>query len=178
LRWIWFQWKNPEKPWNGTEIPIDATDEAMFALPTTVTVHSGVKAKFWQSSWVNGCSPSTMFPGLFKHSKRKNRSVADALLNYNWISDVVHDLSPVLMAQYIMLWISVDAVHFDRDDTAEDEIVWCMTSDGAYSARSAYALQFEGSKLSAFTSMVWRVWAPARCKFFVAHVTKRNFDGS
>jgi hypothetical protein len=108
-----------------------------------------------------------MFPELFKHSKRKNRSVADALLNDNWISDVAHDLSPALMAQYIMLWILVDAVHFDREDTAEDEIVWRMTADGAYSARSAYALQFEGSKLSAFTSMVWRVWAPARRKFWM-----------
>jgi hypothetical protein len=167
LRWIWFQWMNPEKPWNGSPIPIDATDEVLFALATTVTVHSGTKAKFCQSSWVNGCSPSAMFPELFKHSKQKNRSVADALLNDNRISDVAHDLSPALMAQYIMLWILIDAVQFDREDTAEDAIVWRMTADGAYSARSAYALQFEGSKLSAFPSMVWKIRAPARCKFFM-----------
>jgi hypothetical protein len=58
--------------------------------------------------------------------------VADALLNDNWISDVVHDLSPALMAQYIMLWILVDAVPFDREETADGEIIWRMTANGAY----------------------------------------------
>jgi hypothetical protein len=36
-----------------------------------------------------------------------------------------------------------------------------------YSSRSAYELQFEGSQLYAFPSMVWKVWAPSRFKFFI-----------
>jgi hypothetical protein len=76
--------------------------------------------------------------------------VADALLNDNWISDVVHDLSPALMAQYIMLWILLDAVPFDREETADDEIIWRMTANGAYligcGKGSFLFIDFEGPK--------------------------------
>jgi hypothetical protein len=34
LRWLWFQWTNPERPWNGTEVPIDSTDLALFSAAT------------------------------------------------------------------------------------------------------------------------------------------------
>ena len=26
IRWLWFQWANPERPWNGTEMPVDKVD--------------------------------------------------------------------------------------------------------------------------------------------------------
>jgi hypothetical protein len=35
-----------------------------------------------------------------------------------------------------------------------------------YTTKSAYEIQFDGSSLSMLPSMIWRVWAPARCKFF------------
>ena len=30
LRWLWGQWKYPGRPWNGMELPIDDTDQALF----------------------------------------------------------------------------------------------------------------------------------------------------
>jgi hypothetical protein len=166
LRWIWGQWKSPDKAWCGSELPIDSTDEALFAAATKVTVHNGSTAKFWQSSWLHGSSPAMMFPSLFQHSKRKHRSVKEALQNENWIRDIMHDMSPALLAQYVMLWTLVDGIPFNSNDTSDDEIIWWRTGDGNYSARSAYELQFEGSHLSTFPSLVWKIWAPARCKFF------------
>jgi hypothetical protein len=53
-------------------------------------------------------SPVAMFPALLNQSKRKNRSVADAMENDNWIRGVVQDISAVLFADYIMLWTLVD----------------------------------------------------------------------
>jgi hypothetical protein len=163
LRWIWGQWKSPDKAWCGSELPTDSIDEALFAVATKVTVHNGSTAKFWQSSWLHGSSPAMMFPSLFQHSKRKNRSVKEALHNENWIR---HDMSPALLAQYVMFWTLVDGMSFNSNDTTDDEIVWWRTGDGNYSARSAYELQFEGSHLSTFPSLVWKIWAPAHCKFF------------
>jgi hypothetical protein len=142
LRWIWFQWKNPDKAWCGSELPVDST--ALFAAATKVTIHNGKTAKFWQSSWLDGCSPAAMCPSLFHHSKRKQRSVMEALHDENWIRDLVHDMSPALLAQYVMLWILLEAFPFNPNDTAEDQIVWWRTGDGNYSARSAYELQFQG----------------------------------
>jgi predicted Co/Zn/Cd cation transporter (cation efflux family) len=50
-----------------------------------------------------------MFPALFQKSKRKNRSVAEALENDNWIMDVMQDINLALFIDYIMLWTLVDA---------------------------------------------------------------------
>jgi hypothetical protein len=46
---------------------------------TRVHVHNGQVTRFWTSSWLNGTSLESLFPVLYKHSKRKNRSVAEAM---------------------------------------------------------------------------------------------------
>jgi hypothetical protein len=61
-----------KKPWCNSELPIDKVDEALFATATRVHVHNGQMARFWTSSWLNGSSPTPLFPSLYKHSKRKN----------------------------------------------------------------------------------------------------------
>jgi hypothetical protein len=78
-----------------------SVDEALFSTATRVTVHSGMKAKFWFSSWVNGGSSALMFPDMFNHSRRKQRSIAEAMRNNAWISDLMHDLSVLLLIDYI-----------------------------------------------------------------------------
>jgi hypothetical protein len=35
-----------------------------------------------------------------------------------------------------------------------------------YTTKSAYEIHFDGSSLSMFPTMIWKVWALARCKFF------------
>jgi hypothetical protein len=66
-----------------------------------------------------------------------------------------------------MLWIVVDDAGLDLDDNRADEIVWTKTTNGEYSARSAYQLQFQGSVISDFQSLTWKVWAPSRFRFFI-----------
>jgi hypothetical protein len=65
IRWLWFQWKTPKKPWCQSELPVDDTDHALFAAATQVTVNNGRTAKFWTSSWLDGMLPAAMFPALF-----------------------------------------------------------------------------------------------------------------
>jgi hypothetical protein len=108
-----------------------------------------------------------MFPTLHEHSKQKCRSVADALHNENWIRDLMHSVTTPIFAEYVQLWTMIDAVQFNPSDLRSDEIVWTCRVDGMYSARSAYAMQFDGSLGSSFPIKVWQVWAPSQCKFFV-----------
>jgi hypothetical protein len=96
LRWLWFKWKTPDKPWCDMELPVDGVDEALLAAATRVTVHNGKKAKFWTLSWLEGCSPATMFSALFKHNKKKHRSIANAMSSDNWIRDVIHNMTSPL----------------------------------------------------------------------------------
>ena len=50
LRWLWYEWVSPEKPWVGTALPVNAVDRQLFRASTSVTLGDGAKASFWQSS--------------------------------------------------------------------------------------------------------------------------------
>jgi len=75
------------------DLPVDEVDVALFATATRVTVNNGRTATFWWSSWLDGKTPTLLFPLLFQHSKRKNRKVAEALQNEQWIHDVAYNLT-------------------------------------------------------------------------------------
>jgi hypothetical protein len=120
-------------------------------------------------SWLNGVAPATMFPSLYQHSKRKGRTVAEAMANRNWIGDLMHNLMAALLIKYTLLWELVDASHYDQHDQEEDFIIWSLTGDAEYSAKSAYSVQFEGSVKSTFPSKLWKVWAPSQCKSFFGY---------
>ena len=66
LRWLWFQWTTPDRPWVGSEQPVNAVDRQLFIASTVVTLGNGEKASFWQSAWLNGQAPMDRFPDLFK----------------------------------------------------------------------------------------------------------------
>jgi hypothetical protein len=39
-----------------------------------------------------------MFPDLFEHNKRKNRTTAEAMVNEAWICDLIHAITPDTLA--------------------------------------------------------------------------------
>lgn len=149
------------------ELPVDEVDKALFAAATKVTVNNERTASFLLSSWLNGNAPAMLFPHLYNHNRRKNRVVADALQNEQWIKDVLHDLTVPLLDELVKLWGLIEDVQFDHNNTDTDTIIWTRTSTGEYSAKSAYNMQFEGGIFSVFSKLVWKVWAPSKCKFFM-----------
>jgi hypothetical protein len=46
LRWLWFQWTDPDRPWVGMDIPCNEIDKQLFRASTIITVGSGKKALF------------------------------------------------------------------------------------------------------------------------------------
>jgi len=93
---------------------------ALFAAATTVTVWNGLRASFWHSSWLDGRPPAKLYPLLYRHSRRKNRSVRDALTRQNWVRDVAYNLNHDLLSEYFKLWTAIDEVGFDHDETGDD----------------------------------------------------------
>jgi hypothetical protein len=116
LRWLWCPWKQPDKPWCNSELPVNVTDEALFTAATRVTVQNGHTTKFWTSSWAQCTTLASMFPILFEHNRRKNRTMAEAMSSDAWIRDLMHDITPDILAEYVMLWMVVDEAGFDPTD--------------------------------------------------------------
>jgi hypothetical protein len=83
LRWLWMEWKDPQKPWVGMPVPCNEGDRRLFATMTTITVENGAMAKFWESTWLQGESPKRIAPAIYKLSKKKKRSVQNVLVNDN-----------------------------------------------------------------------------------------------
>jgi hypothetical protein len=165
LRWLWYEWKAPGKPWVGTETPNDDSDRQLFSAATRVTIGDGRKASFWSSSWLNGSPPKDLAPLIFKASRRKNRTVQDALNGQNWITDLVVDsFTADHIAQFVHLWDLLSDVQLSPD--IEDSIIWTISPNGCYSASSAYKAQFMASLPCAFGSIIWKTWAPPKCRFF------------
>jgi hypothetical protein len=104
LRWLWYAWKEPERPWVGTKVPCTEADKQLFGTCTVVTVRNGQTAKFWESSWLDGRAPRDIAPDLYKLAWRKNRSVADDLQDDNWTRGVWRMTSADQIAQFILLW--------------------------------------------------------------------------
>lgn len=107
-----------------------------------VTLGNGEKASFWQSSWLDGQAPMDRFPDLFKWAWRKNKSVKEELINQNWTRGLWRIQTVDEMASFVELWDIVQNVQLTDE---QDKVNWRWTTDGAYTAKSAYAVQFQGS---------------------------------
>lgn len=104
LCWLWYSWEQPQRPWAGTVTTVDEIDAALFAAATTVTVRNGHKALFWHSTWVHDRPLRVCFPRPFAHSRRKNRTVREALQNGTWIKDIAYGLNNELLSEFFELW--------------------------------------------------------------------------
>lgn len=133
LRWLWYEWTTPEKPWVGTETPNDDVDRQLFNAATRVTIGEGRKASFWSSSWLNGTLHKDLVPLIFKAYRRKNRRVQDALKGQNWVTDLAVDSFTVEhIVQFAHLWELLSTIQLSPG--IEDSITWTLSPNGCYSA--------------------------------------------
>jgi hypothetical protein len=146
------------------ELPVDQEDIALFNATTQVHVGNGSKAIFWTSRWLDGEAPASLFPALFRHSRRKNQIVRDALSEDKWIRDVDYNMTEQIIAEFVSLWSYLRNIELSPEQ--EDTIIWLHTSDGQYTAKSAYNLQFLGMTTSIMADTTWKTKAPPKCRFF------------
>lgn len=166
LRWLWYEWTFPDKPWIGMPTPCDEQDAELFAASTTVTIRDGRKALFWESPWVSSSPLKTMAPNLYRHARRKKRTVADALQDNKWIDDIRHNLTLVLVTEFFKVFEILWESNTTLSQGVQDSIQWKWTPTGSYTAKSTYQMQFLGSIPSLSATAVWKCWAPSKCNFF------------
>lgn len=165
LRWLWLAWQSPLSPWTNFQLPCDAKDREMFHRATTVTIGNGKTANFWCCRWLGNESLQNTFLVLFKHSRRKNRSVAEALANDQWIRDLQHGNSVEIAVEFLAMWRLIRGTHVVA--SVPDKLTWSGGPGGAYSASSAYKMQFQEIGPTCFRQLLWKPWAPNKLKIFM-----------
>jgi exonuclease III len=167
LRWLWRQWAPSAGTSIGAKTPCNRTDKLLFAAATTLIVGDGNKALFWTSAWLHGQRPRDIAPNLYAISKRKNRTLRQALTSNTWIKDINLQHSNFTAAhldEYTKLWRETRLVALSTG--TPDTIVWKLGAKTEYSASSAYHAQFIGATYTNFPTIIWKPWAPPKCKFF------------
>jgi hypothetical protein len=142
-------------------------DMEIFYTATSIKVGNGKKTPFWQAPWLGGRKPIDIAPLIFASSKRKNWKVAQALNGNTWVSkvDLEQGFSMDHLSQFVDLWGLINNFQLDEDE--DDDITWKLTSNGQYTTKSAYEVQFLGSTLSCLHKSVWKNWAPPKTNFFI-----------
>lgn len=166
FRWLWQEWTQPHKPWVGLGNPCDEIDRLLFAACTTVVIGDGKKASFWRTAWAQGRRPMDLAPEAFARSRGKNRTLSEALEGQKWVCDIDlrQGLSLDLLQQYTQLWTLAQSIQLTTD--VEDKCVWKLNASGEYSTASAYRAQFFGHTNCTFHPLIWKPWAPQKCKIF------------
>lgn len=166
VRWLWYEWTTPNRPWVGMQTPREETNKALFAAATTDQGGDGQKANFWESTWLTPTSLGIITPNLYRHSMRENGTVEEALKDNKWVDDLRHNLNLELLTEYLAIWEKLLKTSINLSEGIEDTITSNWTTHGEYSTRSAYSAQFLGMINSNFHKIIWKPWAPSRCKLF------------
>ena len=128
----------------------------------------GTHTLFWEDRWLHGQHIIDIAPHLHSRvAKRiiKKRTVAEALNEHLWISDVRGASSARALVEYLSLWDLI--MDFPLQPSVEDAHIWLFSSSGKYSAKSAYEYLLQGATQFRPWERIWKSWAPGKCKFFL-----------
>jgi hypothetical protein len=90
--------------------------------------------------------------------------VAQAVQDNRWMKGL-HRLSTGHgLMQFLILWRAIRAVQLTNDP---DSISWKLSSNGLYSAKSAYNAQFVGSIPCDELAAIWKIKVQNKCKMFL-----------
>jgi hypothetical protein len=153
LRWLWYAWTDPDRPWIGTDNPCDDTYMALFHASTEITLGDGAKCLFWHDHWMLGSALRHQFPDLFTIATRKRRSVQKELHQQNWIRSLARISTMAQLRQFIALWTTMQGVVLQP---YPDLIRWRWTELGIYTTAYAYRYQFMGSCAPFRSTKFWK----------------------
>lgn len=144
-------------------MPIDPRVRALFNASVVFHLGNGERISFWKEPWHNVLSLQNTYPALFEHSTRKNLTVAQALLDKRWVKHLKRNLTAEATREFAALWEEINHIELG---SVPDTVSWRWATDGVYTARSAYAIEFEGCSRVSFQTFIWKSDAPGRCKIF------------
>ena len=132
----------------ASNLPIHVPEQvrAFFKVAVYSEVGDGTKTLFWTDRWLHGQCIADLAPRLFAiipKRRIKQRTVQDAFTNQSWISDIKGAITVGVIIDYLHLWDVLSDFFLQPD--VEDRHIWWFSSDGQYSAKTAYKGFFVGS---------------------------------
>ena len=175
MRWLWLHKTDPEKPWANLPIQVPKKAEAFFSTVLVSKVGNGAHTLFWTDKWILGQNVCSLAPRLFAIIPKRianRRTVLEALANRKWISDIKGALSVGVLVDYLNLWELLSEIVLQPE--VEDKHIFSIAADGKYSAKSAYEGLFAGSTSFGLYHLIWKTWAPPKCRFFLWLVANKR----
>lgn len=151
IKWEWYRWTEPDRPWFGSETPLSETDMQFFIASTKVIVGNDRTAEFWNSSWLDGQAPRDIAPNLYKQDDNWTRGL--------WRMTT----ATTEMAEFIHIWELLQNITLTD---LPDSIAWRWIADGNYNAKFAYLAQFNGSYYSFQAKHIWKAQVEGKHRFF------------
>ncbi|WVZ83433.1 hypothetical protein U9M48_030579, partial [Paspalum notatum var. saurae] len=133
LRWLWFQWTDPLRPWVQTIPPCHSTDAALFRASTEVTIGNGRLASFWHDSWLMGKAPMDVAPSLYPLAWRKNKKVHEELVDLNWTRGLWRMDTEEQLTEFLELWELLEGVQLSDQP---DRIRWKLMANAVWKAHA------------------------------------------
>jgi hypothetical protein len=163
---LWNAWADKHKPWMGLGNPCIANDCDLFASATTVIVGIGKKALFGESTWLEGMRTKNIAPKIYEIAHKRTCTVNVALTDSFWVDQInTHQgITVEHNVQFSKIWEMIEGIQLSLDSL--DKISWKFGKDASYSVSSAYKMQFLGQTSSMMPALVWKPWAPTKCKIF------------
>ena len=137
-----------------------------FTIAVNIEVGNGHNTLFLSDKWPHGCSVENLAPAVFAcvPPRVRRQSVADALTNNKWVTEIRGGLTWSVIREFLQLW---DCVQDFELNEMEDRHVWRLESGGCCSSKSAYRAYFQGSITFEPWKRLWKSWAPNKCKVFL-----------
>lgn len=173
LRWLWLKKTQPERPWAFLDVQVHPNAAALFDASVQSVVGSGTDTKFWTDRWLHGKRIADWAPSLFAAVNKKavrSRTVQEAINGSSWVLDIRGNFSSMAFSEFFQIWDLVREVQLLSD--VPDQHIWTPSPSGSYSSKSAYDLFMMGRVGFAPAELIWRNWAPPRCKFFLWLATR------
>jgi len=91
MRWLWLHKTEHHRPWSMFPIQVPEQVRAFFAMAIVTEVGDGTHTLFWEDRWLHGQRIIDVAPHLHSLVAKKTikkRTVAEALTEHLWISDI------------------------------------------------------------------------------------------
>jgi hypothetical protein len=106
-RWLWLQKTEPNHPWSTLPIQVPKNVQALFSVAMQTKLGDGKSTLFWSDRWLHGQKIMDIAPRLVAAVPRKRinkRTVYEALMIRQWISDIQGALTVEIIAEFLHLW--------------------------------------------------------------------------
>ncbi|KAM0911282.1 hypothetical protein ACQ4PT_013589 [Festuca glaucescens] len=175
VRWEWLMRTDDNRPWQGLPMAKDIEARQVFDSLVNITVGDGCRALFWRDRWIDGRAAEDFAPGLLltvSTRARNMRTVAQALVDNRWLSDIPGTLATRGAREVIALWVAVNNIQ--RNVNTPDVFKWPWTSSGQYSAKSTYTMLMHGNERAQLGDAIWRSKATPKSKLFIWLAAQRR----